>query len=332
MSTNAVIGQALKLVLTEQRFSDLLKANHINDYEIHIPQDWNEPEIIKGILSRLDIADLAIVNLTPKTGYNGTPSPNVYYELGLLHSLGMPVIPIYENKTPIPFYMLTHRGYGVAEFSTEAVANALRAPLEKFLDPDDGIDFADNRITQFYDGLPIVDISAAVGLATGYYYNFVGRLLREGSFVSHYPGKIKKLIIARPLDIMNTYEQDRLYLRDVLSRAGFSLATEKLDAPPGDDKGPVWIDHVNGTVIDLPRTIYPLKISPKLLSMQERMDKMAYSPTRETKRNLFLKQTGERLLDKVEQTILYHIRKEREGYRRNLLHFSTIDDIPKMLK
>ncbi|HMH21181.1 MAG TPA: hypothetical protein VK563_05375 [Puia sp.] len=68
-SSTAVIGKALNLLLAEKSCSDLLKANRIKDYEIHIPQDWNEPEIVKGILSRLDIADLAIVNLTPKTGF-----------------------------------------------------------------------------------------------------------------------------------------------------------------------------------------------------------------------------------------------------------------------
>jgi nucleoside 2-deoxyribosyltransferase len=331
-SSTAVIAEALNQLLAEPGFTALLRNNNTKTYETHIPESWDEQEIVKGILSRLDIADLVIVNLTPKEGPGGQPSPNVYYELGLLHSLGMPVILLFQKGTQVPFYVRTNKSYRVTQFNTEEVKEALRGPLVKFLDPGDYTDFTDNRITQFYDGLPIVDISAAVGLATGYYYNFVGRLLREGSFISAYPDRIKHLVIIRPADILNTYEQDKIRLTAVLSGAGLQLKTEKLDAPPGDDKGPAWIDHIDGVVIDLPRTIYPLKISPRILAMQERLDKPARHPSNPAYRNMLLKQASEKLLDKVEQVILYHVNKEREGYRKKLLHFCKMDALPGLLQ
>jgi nucleoside 2-deoxyribosyltransferase len=330
-SSTLTIGKAVQQLLEEPATQELLQKTGTTNYYVHIPEEWNEQEIINGILSRLDIADLVIINLTPRDGPAGSPSPNVYYELGLVHSLGLPVIPIYQSGTNIPFYVLTTRGYIVPEFTQEFVAAELRAPVLKFLDLDDETDFSDNRISQFYDHLPIIDISAAVGLATGYYYNFVGRLLRDGSFVSAYPEKVKQLIIVRPDNVLDTYEQDLGHLKRVLEDAGFTLTTEQLPEPPGDRKGPAWISHINGIVIDLPRTIYPLKISPRLLAMQDRLDKPGMSQASIKQRNLFLRQVSEQLLDRVQRAILYHVNKEREGYRKTLLHFARINEVPGLI-
>jgi hypothetical protein len=327
-SSTAIIGKAVEMILSEPGTRALLNQTKTVAWNVHIPEEWDEQEIVHGILSQLDIADIVIINLTPKDGPAGCPSPNVYYELGLLHSLGMPVIPVHQAGTELPFYIRSLKTYRVPEFKPEIVANELRKPLLKFLDPVDETDFTDNRISQFYDHLPIVDISAAIGLATGYYYNFVGRLLRDGSFISAYPDKVKRLIIVRPTNVLDTFEQDRERLKTVLANAGFRLVTEKLDAPPGDGKGPAWIDHIDGIIIDLPRTIYPLKISPRLLSMQDRLDKPGGNARQ---RDIYLRQTSERLLDRVQRAILYHVKKEREGYRKNLLHFAKIDEVPGLL-
>src|SRR5690606_38046701 len=153
-------------------------------------------------------------------------------------------------------------------------------------------------ITQFYGGLPIIDISAAVGLATGYYYNFVGRLLTNGGIISHNKEKVKRLIIVRPLDVMNAYDEDKDVLTKTLSDNGYKLEEERgLIIPPGDDKGGIWVYHVDGVIIDLPRTIYPLKISPRLLSLQERMDKQGSFAKQHPARGIALRQLSEKLLD-----------------------------------
>jgi nucleoside 2-deoxyribosyltransferase len=328
-----IIGDALRSLFGRPQFMELMEANGIgvDDYTIHLPHDWDEQEIIRGILSRVDIADLVIINLTPKAGQGGEPSPNVYYELGLVHALGLPVILLYEEGTKLPFYMLTSRTYRVKEFTVEAVEDCLSRPLGKFLDPEDLTDFTDNRVTQFYEGLPIVDISAAVGLATGYYFNFVGRILREGSFITTYPDKIRHLIIVRPNNIMNTYEEDHKQLVETLARAGLTTKTEQLPEPGLDKKGSAWIEHVDGIVFDLPRMIYPLKISPRLLSLRERLDKGSGRYSGHAVKEELLKRTSERLLDRVEQIILYYVRRERDGYRSHLLHFCGIADLPVLI-
>ena len=330
-SAGALVKKAVETILSEPPAKSLLQESHTTGYSVHIPDGFEEQEIVRNIFARLDITDLVIINLTPKDGPGGEPSANVYYELALIHALGLNAILLAQQGTKLPFYANTLNNTRVDSFSVEALTAVLRNPLLKFLDLKDTTDFTDNRVTQFYDDLPIVDISAAVGLATGYYYNFVGRLLRDGSFVSLYPGKINQLVIVRPTNVMDTYDQDKERLTGVLKEAGYELVNEKLDPPAGDKKGPVWIDHVKGIVIDLPRTIYPLKISPRLLSLQERLDKKN-SPAAAQKRDMLLKQASERLLDRVEHAIRYHVRKQQEGYRGNLLHFTTIPRLPELLK
>jgi|GEM_PF-6162691 len=52
--------------------------------------------ILQTIIRRLVIADLVIVDLSE-------PNPNTYYELGIVHALGTPVIAIARSTERIPF-------------------------------------------------------------------------------------------------------------------------------------------------------------------------------------------------------------------------------------
>lgn len=287
---------------------------------------------MNDVLTWLDVADLVIVNLTPLEGPAGkSPSSNAYYELGLVHALGLPVILLAQEGTDVPFYFRTSRYYEVADFTVPVLVEALRNPIQRFLVPANSNSFSDNRVTQFY-GLPIVDISAAVGLATGYYHNFVGRLLRDGSFVTAYPAKVRHLIVVRPPDVLHTYRQDHDLLIATLVRAGFTLQKEQLSAPAGDENGDAWIEHVDGVVIDLPRTIYPLKSSPRLLALRERMDKSDGSSVSEQHQEQMLRQHGTNLVQRIERIIRYHVRREREGYRGQLLEFANLDEMPTILR
>lgn len=323
------IRQALEVILAEPEAQEILQQKHVSTTRIYIPEDWKDQEIIAGVLSRLDIADLVVLNLTPK---DGIPSPNVYYELGLVHALGLPYMLIYEKGNGLPFYTNTLRSYGVDVLSVQSIKNELQQPFMEFLRQDGETDFSANRVSQFYDGLPILDISAAVGLATSYYHNFVGRILREGSFVTTYPDKVKHLVIVRPAHILDTYEQDMELLRRTLVEEGFELGDFiSLPQPPGDPRGPAHICQINGIVIDLPRAIYPLKISPRLLTMRERFDRPGHGRRTVAQSELLLRQASERLLDRVEQAIRYHVNKEN-NYRKSNLHFSRMVELPDLLQ
>src|SRR5690606_9341111 len=116
----------------------------------------------------------------------------------------------------------------------------------------------------------------------------------------------------------------------ILKDNGLNMLQEKLGAIQTDKDGGIWFDHVNGIVIDIPRTIYPLKKSPRLLSLKERLNhnKGAYS---KSIRNSILKQAADKLLDKVEDIIRYHTERDEVTIRTNLLYFSTINQVPELI-
>jgi nucleoside 2-deoxyribosyltransferase len=279
------IQDAIENLLQEDALRDLLNTHNIQEHTVHVPAGQNESEIVANILGLLDTADLVVFNLTPKQ--ENPDRANVFYELGLVHALGIPAMLVVQEDTVVPFYAQSTQQYRVREFSVEALTDALRSPIRSFLDfenEESTTTFVNDRVTQFYR-LPIVDISAAVGLATGYYFNFLSRLITEGGFLAEYPGTIRAVVYVRPSSIQSTYEADQERLRAALEGEGLQLETRKLDPPKSDEKGPIWFDHVDGIVLDVPRTIYPLRRSPRLLSFLERYQHRGLSFRRERSRN-----------------------------------------------
>jgi nucleoside 2-deoxyribosyltransferase len=194
------IRNALRKVLQETVSREYLDKYGVEDENILIsfPEEWKGSSIERDVFSKLDTADLVVFNITPRTD-DTNPSPNVFYELGLVHSLGLPYLIIVQEEIDIPFYLRSIRCYTVKAFDEEELVRTLRQPIESFISDHSPFSFTENIISRFYEGLPVVDISAAVGLATGYYMNFVRRILKDGGFISHYPDKIKRLIVVRPI-------------------------------------------------------------------------------------------------------------------------------------
>ncbi|APG62017.1 hypothetical protein LPB140_03390 [Sphingorhabdus lutea] len=65
-------------------------------------QVWNESEIIQDIFSLIFRSKFVICDFS-------TRNPNVFYEAGIAHTLGRPVIPIVQNVEDIPFDLRHHR-------------------------------------------------------------------------------------------------------------------------------------------------------------------------------------------------------------------------------
>ncbi len=338
-ASTAPIKQAVEALLAEPEFDRVLFAAGVTrqDRSVHIPDGFNEAEIVDGVLSHLDVADLVIFNLTPKPVeccHEGKPqhSANVYYELGLVHSLGIPAIALKSGADDVPFYARGMRQHRVPNFEVHTLMDALRQPLFEFLDRSNrSTDFVNDRVTKFY-GLPIVDISAAVGLATGYYHNFISRLISESGFLSNYSDLIKAVVVVRPSEIESTYQADHDLLKEWLAKAGHFLCMGEQLRPSSSDKlGPIWFDHVKGVILDIPRTIYPLRFSPRLLSLQMRNRNI---PSRESEREFSqrFRQMGGQLLDRVENAVRYHATMEGHRVRSKMLYFTTIDKAPALVE
>ena len=329
--TSKKICQATVEILNEDKATTILFNKGIaSEPIVTYPEEWKEQHIAEGVFDKLDTADLIIVNITPKKGKTD-PTPNVFYELGLIHALGIPYLIVIKKGFEVPFYLRHNRYYEVANFGIQTLKKALRDPLYDFIDDNTPNVYTQNDISRFYNGLPVIDISATVGLATGYYMNFARRILKDDGFISFHPDKIKALIIVRPFDIFNTYLQDRQNLENLLSRNKLDFKLEKLAPVATDKNGGIWFDHVDGIVVDLPRTIYPLKKSPRLLSLKERLTQNNRTMQKSV-RDAILSQAADKLLDKVEDIVRYHTERDEEKIRSRLLYFSTIDGVPQMIR
>jgi len=325
------IRNALLSILKEDRALTILFNKGVREEPIiSFPEEWQENHIEDGVFAKLDTADLIVVNLTPKQGKND-PSPNVFYELGLIHALGIPYLLLIEEGYTVPFYMRNTRVYRTKDFSVKTLKNVLSAPVYNFIIDINTKEFTQNIISRFYHGLPVIDISAAVGLATGYYMNFVRRVLKNDGFISFYPDKIKCLVVVRPFDVFNTYQQDHENLANLLEKNNLALQQEKLASIATDKEGGIWFDHIDGIVIDIPRTIYPLRKSPRLLSLRERLDHGRQRGDKTIKESI-IRQAADKLLDKIEDIIHYHADKDEEVIRTNLLYFTTIEEAPALIK
>ena len=70
----------------------VLSANHV----------WEETEIIQDIFSLIYRSKVVICDFSGR-------NPNVFYEAGIAHTLGRPVIPIVQHVNDIPFDLRHHR-------------------------------------------------------------------------------------------------------------------------------------------------------------------------------------------------------------------------------
>jgi tetratricopeptide (TPR) repeat protein len=128
--------------------------------------------ITKDILLALAQADLVVADLTDL-------NPNVFYELGVRHSLRGKgtVLIVDEVRTPdVPFDLGAYR---VIKFRAELTGLAkLRAALDSYLDTLDRLDEAewDNPVHDFMPELPMDALAAASGSAEGKLRKEISRL------------------------------------------------------------------------------------------------------------------------------------------------------------
>lgn len=94
--------------------------------EIHVPGS-----ITKEIVTSLHTADLVIADLT-------SHNPNVFYELGVVHSAGLPAIMITQQIDELPFDINTYRvhPYTASEEGRSKLCNYLYVSIQDALSPD----------------------------------------------------------------------------------------------------------------------------------------------------------------------------------------------------
>lgn len=135
-------------------------------YRVVFPHDPSgSADIFDFIMKQLDTADLLVADLSHD-------NPNVYYELSIRHSLGLPYALISQKPPRFDIAQLrcqTYKPDDLGNAETIALLKAyLRARHEDILGRKDVL----NPITEFY-GAPLAEVSPASGLSLGYYRNFI---------------------------------------------------------------------------------------------------------------------------------------------------------------
>jgi hypothetical protein len=233
--------------LVEGIVADIQKEPAYRDFQFRVaPPESNDTHlIVQGVLNLIEDSGLAIVDFSDNT-------PNVAYEAGIIHALGVPhILTTRDPTTPFYFRTVQHianlqidraRGY----VKGTPVHDDLRKMILSFIsDTSATSGYSDSQIAQYYGNLPIVDIAGPSGLAAGYYRNAIRRFVRSGGFVEapcdivwtsrfekdaagvetrHTDRRqidIKHVIFVRPPgDMIDSYPQDSGALEEALKKAG----------------------------------------------------------------------------------------------------------------
>jgi len=260
--------------------------------EVRAPIKDRGSDIPTDVFDNIDIADLLIADIS-------LPNPPVFYELAYAHSLGVPTILVQDaSKGQDAFYLKLSRYQPVTAITPDAVKAALTDCLAGWLkalgfelkknletEPLSPGKLMINPITKFYLNVPLLDISAAAGLALGYLENFIKPVMSivakppafanalaeaknaKGSLVVN---AITGLVIVKPASL----ESIKRHIDEALPKM-LPVSTDIYGDADGAPGGKLFLDcgkagrrtaHiiVKGVAIDIPRTLYPLRKSIRL--------------------------------------------------------------------
>ncbi len=327
-TSTVVVRDALRRLVAEPEFDKLRAQYGLEEIEIHIPDEQHGQSIIPSVLGLIDSADLVVFNLSPKSPAKPDRA-NTFYELGIVHAQGIPSMLTMLEGSPEPYYIRGCRQYRFKESTVDSIADSLRAPLMEFLDFDNRVaDFSLNELTRYY-GVPLVDNAAAGGVATGYFQNFLSRLVLPSGMRVQHPEIIKQVVCVFPSSLDSDYVKDLGDLKKNLEIAGLQLETTKLTSAL--DGSPIWFENIGPIIVDLPRSSYLLAHSPRLLALSAK-GYLTESPkaAENQARQLAKMETG--ILDKFEKSIRYQMRSSGVRPTDNILHFTTIDEAAGLVR
>ena len=252
-------------------------GDELQPCEVYEPPKEDGDNIPYGVFSLIMHCDFAIADIS-------TGSPNVMYELAILHANGVPVILL---GRPI-FYLNQTNLIQIEDFSIDSLAAALSGssfdkdgepgPLERRLkSPEEKINR--NPITQFFDGVHMINIAAATGLATGQFYNFLSYVIKDGGVFQSIP-ELKGIILIKPERLKDvstvTGLLDRTFgeiKRDLEGNVIMEDGTPKMELPEivvTDSSHPrrkYFVKRVGNYLIDYPTPISSLKVSKQYIRM-----------------------------------------------------------------
>lgn len=276
--------------------------------EATAPEDSNKNGIVGAVLSEIENSDLMIIDVS-------TESPSVIYELGAVNALGLPYILVTSSST-LPFYLTQARSilnfvFADAFDPAEASHLELRNRLLRNYQSLDGTEASESRFSEYFGGFPIVNISGPISAATGYQANFINRfaaqdhgiLSKRVTWGKSAPdgGSIIPVATVRPQHLVvilpdpskySDYSQARAAFEETMETVGLPLESVAVMEGEGDNlrlgMGVLILRDHPEIVLDIPRTMYPLMKSPRILTALANGGRFSDKQVRErTLRRLF---------------------------------------------
>jgi hypothetical protein len=239
----------------------LLHKHHLADVGVTAPDDLRGATIATDVFTRLDAADLVIADLSEG-------SPNVLYELAFVDALGLPTILVCDDDTDVPFYFRGHRVQKLGAITADAVTAALEPLLPGVIRGEGTHDLVSNPLRDFYHA-PVVDISAAAGLAIGYYENFVREVIRNDGILDASAGRARGLLVVVPTRLANRRDDRQAIEDEAAALAGLPIERDQQFPRPGNDRA-FTAALLGGLVLDVPSAPYSLDKSPRIRQLRRR--------------------------------------------------------------
>lgn len=296
----------------------LTSLKYAEQYEVEIPDRLSGANIVDDVFHKIDTADLAIADISNR-------SPNVFYEVAMFDTLGTPTILLDLSDAPKqPFYWLQSRVHRIPAFTAEQIATKLELVFKDYLSAHAPIDLTANPITRFYD-VPLIDASAASGLAVGYYDNFLRHMLMEKLGVLATPAnKLKKLVVLRPLRIEGFQEDDDVVGALFPNAKGFTAEA------PTHRREKVYLPRVDrGVVIDIPTPIYSLQQAPRFKTLRRRLSR--FQNLNPSITDEILRRLEKNMIGAFFKTLDFLLRFE-QGMSRHKLEIETVASLKEKQK
>lgn len=236
---------------------------------------FDQQSISNNVFDAIDDSDLVIADMTDVR-------PAVVYELAFAHALGIWTMLLGSEETPPSMFYLEGFRHVMVDFSVEDIRTTeFRTAFGVWLRERNKRFDSRNPFTDFYEA-PIPDISAANGLALGYFGNFLLPVLGPAAELvdvreqpdgdrAAYRTKVAGVAVVRPPDLGHLDVLVR-QTREVLERElPNDLRIGKRDELYVDTHG--FGDRtcefvVDGWLVDIPRTVLTLARSPRLTRTQ----------------------------------------------------------------
>lgn len=300
---------------------------------IQTPELDDAGMITSRVFGLLDTAELGVMDVS-------AGSPSVMYELAMLHALGIPTIPVVfrdaDGRRNVPFYLKDSYQAVVDSFDVDALYERL-APMVRMVvrGGDAGADPTMNPMTAYYT-LPMVDISASTGLATGYFHNFLRHILKpNGGVFDFLDGQVDQLVVVRPAKLTEAeglkQAAERRLVAEGIKVEWIGERDGKVYEEPESTRKQMLIYRAGRYLFDAPAPLAAQETSPRMRRIRKQLIPASGGGPVAQEARAMVEKFEQRMIDEF-MAVLLRLADEYPGTRADRLATATLDEFVGMAR